>query len=366
MLNNIIIQKAIEELKIITKVNLCVININSEICATTFNINSIKKEYILDFLKSTAEIQVINEYNFFKVEHDSAVVYIVIAKNTTEDSNMIGKIFVSQLKSLITVYKEKLNKNSFIQNIILDNNIFSVDLYSEAKHLGIKNNVNRVVIIVSTDHNNENNSLEMIKNIFAENENDFIMDIDEKSIIILKDLDQRFDYEEVKNISSILVDMFNTEIMIKVKVSYGTIINDLKNISKSYKEAKMSMEIGNIFYKERNIIGYNTLGIGRIIYQLPLNLCKMFINEVFKEHIPESLDQETITIIHKFFENNLNISETARKLYIHRNTLIYRLEKIQRTTGLDIKVFDDAVTFKLVLMIFNYMKYRSDRQIYNK
>ncbi|WP_250277726.1 PucR family transcriptional regulator [[Clostridium] colinum] len=356
MLSNKVIKKVIDDLKIISKVDLCVANINGEICATTFKEEGIYKNYIKDFFKSMADMQVILDYNFFKVTDDAYSRYVVITKGSNEDSHMIGKICVSQLKNLSLAYKERLNENGFIQNLLLDNMLL-VDIYNRAKKLGIENNVNRVVMIIKPYNNKDSNSLEMIKHIFAENERDYITEIDEKSIIIIKDLGEDISYKEVEKVANILVDMFNTEIMIKAKVAYGTIVNDLKNISKSYKEAKLSMEVGDIFYNEKNIIGYNTLGIGRLIYQLPMNLCKMFMNEVFKENISEIFDEEVITTVYKFFENNLNISETSRNLYIHRNTLTYRLEKIQKTTGLDIRTFDDALTFKLALMVVNYMKY---------
>ena len=360
MLSNKVIKRVIDDLKIISKIDLCVANTSGEICATTFKIDNISKDYIIDFFNSKVEIQVISDYNLFKVTDDISSNFVVITKGACEDCYMIGKICVSQLKNLIIAYRERLDENSFIQNLLLDNMLL-VDIYNRAKKLDIENNVNRVVMIIKTYDAKESSSLEMIKNIFAENDRDYITAIDEKSIIIIKDIGEDICYEEVKKIANILVDMFNTEIMVKAKVAYGTIVNDLKHISKSYKEAKMSMEVGDIFYNEMNIIGYNTLGIGRLIYQLPLNLCKMFINEIFNENLPHTFDDETITTIHKFFENNLNISETARKLYIHRNTLVYRLEKLEKTTGLDIRLFDDALTFKLALMVVNYMKYVNNK-----
>ena len=119
----------------------------------------------------------------------------------------------------------------------------------------------------------------------------------------------------------------------------------------------MALEVGKIFYVDKNVIAYSNLGIGRLIYQLPLPLCKMFIKEIFMNTSPDEFDEETLTTINKCFENNLNVSETSRQLYIHRNTLVYRLDKLQRSTGLDLRVFDDAITFKIALMVVKYMKY---------
>ena len=153
------------------------------------------------------------------------------------------------------------------------------------------------------------------------------------------------------------VAMMNTEAMINVRVAYGTIVEELKDVSKSYKEAKMALDVGKIFYAEKTVTAYSTLGIGRLIYQLPINLCEMFIEEIFGGKVPEELDEETLTTINTFLENNLKVSETSRQLYVHRNTLLYRLEKLEKYTGLDIRIFDDALTLKIALMVVRYMRY---------
>ena len=180
---------------------------------------------------------------------------------------------------------------------------------------------------------------------------------DEKNIILVKEVRQGESYGELDKTANTILDMMNTEAMTKVRVSYGTVINDIKEVSRSYKEAKMALDVGRIFYANKNVIAYSNLGIGRLIYQLPIPLCKMFIREVFDGKSPDEFDEETLATINKFFENSLNVSETSRQLYIHRNTLVYRLDKLQKSTGLDLRVFEDAITFKIALMVAKYMKY---------
>jgi carbohydrate diacid regulator len=181
--------------------------------------------------------------------------------------------------------------------------------------------------------------------------------VDEQSVILIKVLDERDDYDSLEKIAHTIVDMMNMEAMLNVRVAYGTIVNELKEVSKSYKEAKMALDVGKIFYAEKKVTAYNTLGIGRLIYQLPVNLCRIFIDEIFGSETSLELDEETLITINKFFENNLNVSETSRQLFVHRNTLVYRIEKLEKSTGLDIRKFDDALTFKIALMVVNYMKY---------
>lgn len=199
--------------------------------------------------------------------------------------------------------------------------------------------------------------MEFLKSIFSGQKGDYITAVDERNTILIKALAEGEGYEECNHTAQIIVDMMNMEAMLNVRVAFGTIVSELKDVSKSYKEAKMALDVGKIFYAERNVSAYNTLGIGRLIYQLPVNLCQIFIHEIFGEEGPEDFDEETLTTINKFFENNLNVSETSRQLFVHRNTLVYRIEKLQKSTGLDIRVFDDALTFKIALMVVNYMKY---------
>lgn len=237
-------------------------------------------------------------------------------------------------------------------------NLLLVDIYNRAKKLHIDIEAKRIVYLIETRQEKDTSARELVKTMFAGNPRDFITAVDEKSIILVKELAEDEDYEAAEQVAKTLLDMLNSEAMSQVRVAYGTIIHEIRSISKSYKEAKMALDVGKIFYEDKKVIAYSTLGIGRLIYQLPLPLCEMFMNEVFGgQQLPDSLDEETLTTINKFFENSLNVSETSRQLYIHRNTLVYRLEKLQKSTGLDVRVFEDALTFRIALMVSNYMKY---------
>ena len=269
---------------------------------------------------------------------------------------MIGRVAVAEIQNLIVAYKERFDKSNFIQNLILDN-LLLVDVYNRAKKLHIPVEAKRVVLLIETRNEKDQDAIEILKNLFVSRTNDFITAIDEKNIILVRSLEESDDYDSIETIARMIVDMLNAEAMSRVRVSYGNIIHEIKDVSRSYKEAKMALDVGKIFYVEKNIVGYNNLGIGRLIYQLPMPLCEMFMKEIFGGKLPESLDDETLNTINKFFDNNLNISETSRQLFLHRNTLVYRLEKIQKSTGLDIRVFDDALTFKIALMVASYMEF---------
>ena len=351
-----VLQKTIDELRAITRIDLCVLSIEGQMLATTFRDNGPHAFHILDFANSSADIQLMQGYHFFKVYDDQNVEYVLVTGGGSEDAYMIGKIAVSQIQNLIIAYKERLDKNNFIQNLLLDN-LLLVDIYNRAKKLRIDTEARRVVFMVETRYEKDNNAMETIKSLYASKPKDYITAVDEKNIIIVKELKETDDYAELERIARTLVDMLNVEAMSQVRVSFGNIIHEIKDVSRSYKEAKMALEVGKIFYAEKIVVPYNNLGIGRLIYQLPIPLCQMFMKEVFGEKLPDTFDDETLTTINKFFENNLNVSETSRQLYVHRNTLVYRLEKLQKSTGLDIRVFDDALTFKIAMMVVSYMKY---------
>lgn len=286
----------------------------------------------------------------------SRVEYILIVKGSGNDIYIIGKMAAFQIQSLLVAYKERFDKENFIKNLLLDN-LLLVDIYNRSKKLHIETNIRRVVYIVETSREKDSNAMETLRTLFSSKGKDFITAVDEKNIIIVKELKENEGYSDIEKTANVILDMLNTEAMANVHVAYGTIISEIKEMSKSYKEAKMALEVGKIFNSEKNIAAYNNLGIGRLIYQLPLPLCKMFIREIFDGKSPDDFDEETLSTINKFFENSLNVSETSRQLYIHRNTLVYRLDKLQKSTGLDIRVFEDAITFKIALMVVRYMKY---------
>ena len=208
----------------------------------------------------------------------------------------------------------------------------------------------------------DTNALETVRSLFAGKTKDFITAVDEKNIIIVKELKVNETYEDLNKTARVILDMLNTEAMTKVNIAYGTIVNEIRDVSRSFKEAKMALDVGKIFYSDRNVVAYSNLGIGRLIYQLPMSLCKMFIKEIFDGKSLDEFDEETLVTINKFFENSLNVSETSRQLYIHRNTLVYRLDKLQKTTNLDLRVFEDAITFKIALMVVKYMTYMENAE----
>ena len=357
MISNQILQTNIEGLKGITRVDLCICDTEGKVLASTFTGAEEYESAILAFVDSPADSQVIQGYQFFKVFDDHQLEYILLAKGGSDDVYMVGKMAAFQVQNLLVAYKERFDKDNFIKNLLLDN-LLLVDIYNRAKKLHITTTVRRAVFLVETKQSKDENALATIRNIFAAKTRDFITAIDDSGIIILRELQPSEDYSDLDDIAHMLVDMLNTEAMTSAWVSYSNIADDLKQLPDAYKEARTALEVGKIFYTGKNVFGYNRLGIGRLIYQLPVEICEMFIDEFFKEETLDSIDDETLATIRTFFENNLNLSETSRQLYVHRNTLVYRFEKLQKKFGLDIRTFEDALTFKLAMMVVNYIKYK--------
>ena len=356
MISNQILQTNIEGLKGIARVDLAVCDTEGKALASTFTGAEEYESSILSFVDSPADSQVIQGYQFFKVFDEHQLEYILLARGGSDDVYMVGKMAAFQIQNLLVAYKERFDKDNFIKNLLLDN-LLLVDIYNRAKKPHIETNVKRVVFLIETEQEKDANALETVRSLFSTKTRDFITAVDEKNIILVKEVKPGETYEELEKTACMIVDMLNTEALARVSVAFGTIVNEIKDVSRSYKEAKMALDVGKIFYSTKNVVAYSKLGIGRLIYQLPLPLCRMFIKEIFDGRSPDEFDDETLTTINKFFENSLNVSETSRQLYIHRNTLVYRLDKLQKSTGLDLRIFEDAITFKIALMVVKYMKY---------
>ncbi|MDD3137969.1 MAG: helix-turn-helix domain-containing protein [Lachnospiraceae bacterium] len=356
MISNQILQNTIEGLKAITRIDLCVMDTDGKTLASTFTEVEDYEGAVLSFVESPADSQVVQGYQFFKIFDEQQLEYILLANGGSDDVYMVGKIAAFQIQNLLVAYKERFDKDNFVKNLLLDN-LLLVDIYNRAKKLHIDTEVRRVIFIIETPHEKDTNALENVRSLLGGKSKDFITAVDEKNIIVVKELGPNDGYNEMEKSAKDIRDLLKAENEEEVHIAYGTIVNDIKEVSKSYKEAKLALDVGKIFFNEKDVIAYSTLGIGRLIYQLPIPLCKMFIREIFEGKSPDEFEEETLTTINKFFENSLNVSETSRQLYIHRNTLVYRLDKLQKSTGLDLRIFEDAITFKIALMVVKYMRY---------
>ena len=356
MVSNHKIQTALEEIKEISRIDLAVYSEKGKPVAATFEPEVDMEQAVVTFAVSMAESQMLAGCHFFKVMVEGEVEYILLTKSSAEDAYMVGKLAVCQIRNLAAAYMEQFDRNNFMQNILLGN-MLVVDMYNKAQKLHIEQ-TERIVFVIDVEGKKDSTAIELVKNLFVNKSKDFVTEIDEQSIILVKESKDMKTEKDLLSFASMIVDNMHTEAMVRVHVGYGNRVNNLQDIAKSYQEAKMALEVGRIFYVEKEIVAYSLLGIGRLIYQIPMSLCEMFIQEVFGDEIPDIFDEETMTTIQKFFDNNLNISETARQLYVHRNTLVYRLERLERTIGLDIRKFDDAMTFKIALMVISHMNHQ--------
>ena len=290
------------------------------------------------------------------VENDEDYSLLIYGENA--ENEIITKMAACQIRNLILSKTEAFDRNNFIQNVLLGN-MLSIDIHAKAKKLHIESKP-RVAFVIDTGSKSTDIVLELVKNLSDLKAGDFVTTVDEHSVVLVKDVANTKEEELEESLEEIaisLVDNIHMEAMIKVHIGYGNVVEHIQDIAQSFQEAKLAIEVGKIFYAGRDTISYGRLGIGRLIYQLPMSLCDMFIKEVFGEKIPEILeDEESMSTITKFFENNLNISETARQLYVHRNTLVYRLERIEKSIGLDIRKFDDAMTFRIAVMVLAHVK----------
>ena len=292
--------------------------------------------------------------SFQKIYIRGKLEFLTYINSDSPDSLKHLSLISINIANLKVYYEEKFDKGNFIKSIIMDS-IFSGDIAYRAKELHLANNVYRAVFLVKVVKSKGIHSYEVIQNLFPNKLKDFVVALDDESTVLVKEMKSGNDLRELENTGRIIIDTLNTEIMVKAVVGIGTIVESIRDIGRSFKEAQTALSIGSIFENGKTIINYNSLGLGRLVFQLPTTLCRLFLNEVFNENSFESLDTETLFTIQKFFENSLNISETSRQLYVHRNTLVYRLDKIQKMTGLDLRKFDDAIIFKVSMLVKKYL-----------
>lgn len=269
---------------------------------------------------------------------------------------------VVALNGVKQYYDEKYDKATFIKNIMLDN-VLPGDIYIKSKELHFGSDMPRVVFLVRMTDKLDVATNDVIASLFPDKQRDFIVSINESDVAIVKEVKPNCDIKELRKIAKGIEDTISAELLLKCIIGIGTVVNQLKDLARSLKEAQVAIDVGKVFESDKTIINYENLGIGRLIYQLPTTLCSMFLSEVFKRGSVDMLDQETLLTIQKFFENNLNVSETSRKLFVHRNTLVYRLEKIKKITGLDLREFDHAIIFKVALMVKQYLASRNNDEI---
>ena len=350
------IQKSLDDWNRISGLDFCILDENDQIYISTGNRRLPSSEKLAQFREDPALCISNHSCSLYKLNNAPQSNMLLIVWGSGEQASTIGELAVCQVESLLTAYTEKTDKNYFMQNRLL-NRYSQVEAFNKAARLHITPTARRAVFLVETKQHKDENALATIRNIFSARTRDFITALDDSGIIVVRELQNTESYEELDGIACMLVDMLNTEAMTSAWVSYSNVADDIMELSDAYKEARTALEVGKIFYADKNVFGYNRLGIGRLIYQLPTQVCNMFVGEIFGEESLESIDDETLNIIRTFFENNLNLSETSRQLYVHRNTLVYRFEKLQKRFGLDIRTFEDALAFKLAMMVSDYITY---------
>ena len=293
-------------------------------------------------------------HQFSNAKHND---YAAFVEGTDETAEQFSAMLSISLQCIKQYHDEKFDKTNFIKNVVLDN-ILPGDIYAKARELHFVSEVPRAVFLVRQEGSVDVSVIDVVQGLYPDRQTDYVISISETDVALVKQVTEATNGKDLYKIAKSIEEAVSTELKVKVVIGIGTIVSHVRDLARAYQEAQMAIEVGKVFENERSVINYENLGIGRLIYQLPTTLCEMFLQEVFKKNPIDSLDQETLFTINKFFENNLNVSETARKLFVHRNTLVYRLEKIKKLTGLDLREFDDAITFKVALMVKKYLTSR--------
>ncbi len=310
---------------------------------------------ILEFCSDSKEKLVkMPDLTLYIVTARGRVDYITFIRSDDESVNKHIEMLSSYIGGMRQMHNDKYDKANFIKNMLADS-ILPSDIFMRSKELHLSFDVDRAVFALQYDEIRGVDVYDIISGIIPDNGKDFVVDLDNNMIAIVKEVKMGITDKELEQIASQIVNTVASEAMVNIRLGIGTVASSIKDVAKSYKEARIALEVGKVFDGEKFIMNYDNLGIARLIYQLPTTLCELFLSEVFKKESIDSLDQETLYTINKFFENNLNVSETSRQLYVHRNTLVYRLDKVRKLTGLDLRIFDHAIVLKVALMVKKYL-----------
>lgn len=322
-------------------------------CSELGRIGEVDEHITTDMLSSASPFTH-NGYTYKSFGSKPRSEYAVFVAGNDDIAQKYASILAISLGSIKQYYDEKYDRGNFIKNVILDN-ILPGDIYLKAQELHFNSDVTRVCMLIKISSKTDVSAYYVIQNLFPDKVKDFVININETDIALVKEIKSDIDSKDLEKLASSIVDTMSGEFYTHCVIGIGTPVTSIKDLARSFKEAQVALEVGKVFDTERTIVSYDNLGIARLVYQLPTTLCDMFLKEVFKKGSIESLDQETLFTIQRFFENNLNVSETSRKLFVHRNTLVYRLEKIKKLTGLDLREFEDAIVFKVALMVKKYL-----------
>lgn len=322
-------------------------------CSELTKIGS-SNEFVTMDLNDSHDIFVRDGYTYKPFGSHIKPDFAVFVEGTDENASKYASIMAITLSSIKQYYDEKYDRNNFIKNVVLDN-VLPGDIVVKARELHFNSDVNRVVFLIRILSSNDVSAYDVIQNLFPDKTKDFVFNITESDIVLVKEIKSNVESKDLEKLARSISDTLSGEFYTRVNVGIGTSVLGVKDLARSFKEAQIALEVGKVFDTDKSVVSYDNLGIARLIYHLPTTLCETFLQEVFKKNSIESLDHETLFTIQKFFENSLNVSETSRKLFVHRNTLVYRLEKIKKLTGLDLREFDHAIIFKIALMVKKYL-----------
>ena len=354
-MSNRLFQGVIHQMRDVIERTIGIIDDNATVVACS-DLSKIGEtsEYVSLDLGESPEVFIRDGYTYKPFGTRLKADYAVFVEGTDEVAMKYANILAISLSSIKQYYDEKYDRSNFIKNVILDN-FLPGDIYVKSRELHFNADVSRVVLLIRIISSTDISALDVVQNLFPDKQKDFVFNISESDIVLVKEIKPGIETKDLEKLARSIVDTLGSEFYIRTSVGIGTAIVGIKELARSFKEAQVALEVGKVFDNEKSIVSYENLGIARLIYQLPTTLCEMFLREVFKKGSIESLDHETLFTIQRFFENNLNVSETSRKLFVHRNTLVYRLEKIKKLTGLDLREFDHAIVFKVALMVKKYL-----------
>jgi len=178
---------------------------------------------------------------------------------------------------------------------------------------------------------------------------DVLLNMDRHTVVLIKEMTDVETIDDLHQFAQALQETLMGETAHQMTVGIDKMRRTIDELRDSYNEARRAIEVGRIFKPEESIYIYSRLILERFLMELPQDISAYYHGLLFNRKNQRLFNEEMLYTIEMFFKKDLNLSDTARQLYIHRNTLVYRLDKVQRQTGLDLRSFDDAITFKILM-----------------
>ncbi|MBQ8201674.1 MAG: helix-turn-helix domain-containing protein [Clostridia bacterium] len=272
-------------------------------------------------------------------------------------------LLACELVSTLGAAADSHTENSFdVYRRALRGELAGSELEALSHEHQLPDDLKRCVMVFHIVQTDNERAYDLLRDITPMQDKDVLIDMDRHSVVLIKDMTEEDSVEELTQFAQALQETLMGETAHQMTIGIGRSRHTMDELRESYMEARRAIEVGRIFKPEESIYVYSRLILERFLTELPQDISAYYHSLLFNRKNQRLFNEEMLYTIDMFFKKDLNLSDTARQLYIHRNTLVYRLDKVQKQTGLDLRSFEDAVTFKILMELKKVSGERTSRK----